>query len=125
MPKFIKVVTKSDPTPAPTFWHYDQNNSGGYWVRDLPHDLFIEAATASQANAIAMSMGVDFSDSNDFSGERWRAHTRYDVGMVTLTLYGQELETYLATAKYVPFDYLAAVVYLNGETVHYRAVPKE
>lgn len=42
------------------FYHFHQNNSGGFYQEGMPHNLFIEAPSASEANRIAQENGVYF-----------------------------------------------------------------
>ena len=57
------------------YFVYSQNNSGGVF-EDIPDQglgyvTIIEAISATHADAIAVTMGMDFADTNEFSGDRW------------------------------------------------------
>jgi hypothetical protein len=65
------------------WFEYDQNNSGGSFNSDLGYNLWIEAPTARQANAIAKDCGVYFNGCEQgidcyFCGDRW--HPAYGEG---------------------------------------------
>lgn len=54
------------------FFLFEQNNTGGFYVEGLPERLFVEASTATEANAIAVANGVDFDDDGcPCCGPRW------------------------------------------------------
>ena len=53
------------------FYHYRQNNSGGYY-RAPAHEVWVEASSSGEANAAAGASGLDFSDSCECCGPRWR-----------------------------------------------------
>lgn len=121
MRKFNKTVTQHQPTSTtPVFWLFDQNNSGGRWKKDLPGYLFIEAVSAGQANAIAEDLGVDFRDHNEFSGSRWEPCDFLTTPMVVPMIYDMEIEDFIKHSPYIGHLYVAAVVRLNGETIHYH-----
>lgn len=119
MPNFIKTTTRTH-IGTPTFWAFHQNNSGGYFEDELPMFLIVEATSYGQANAIAESLGVDFQDSNTFSGDRWSRQMYYSDSTSAPVLYGEDVEKFIAETKYLCHPYLAAIVRLNGETTHYH-----
>ena len=60
------------------FWHYSQNNSGGYFIESdvngVCSDIIIEAETASDANRKLYKMSVntpEFFEYCECCGERW------------------------------------------------------
>jgi hypothetical protein len=53
------------------FFMFEQNNSGGIYVKGLPEQLFIEASTEAEATEIAKANGVDFEDFCSCCGNRW------------------------------------------------------
>lgn len=89
------------------FYHFSQNNSGGYFVTDedngVGEDMIIEATSPTNAWDRLREIGdkVDgFWDYCDCCGERWYYHA--DKGTETPTIYGQpanEHETYRKDGK--------------------------
>ena len=65
------------------FYHYHQNNSGGVLLEPAC-EVFIEAATAEEANAIARNNGLYFDGCAkdmdcDCCGDRWYEVSDYDA----------------------------------------------
>lgn len=117
MAKFTKTVTRKTATPAaPKFWLYTQNSSRGYFEKELPYYLFVEALTYDHANMIAKNLGVYF----DYTYQ-WSECDSYDDGVDVPTIYGESIEDFLSNSRYTSHHYMVAVVRLNGETTHYRA----
>ncbi len=60
------------------FYRFDQNNSGGFYKKDLPEYLIIEADTPEEANLLAENIGIYFNGVLDgvdcpCCGDRWQA----------------------------------------------------
>lgn len=58
------------------FYEYSQNNSGGSFDEEMGHSVFIEAATAEEANDRAEGMGIYFNGVENgrdcpCCGDRW------------------------------------------------------
>jgi len=58
------------------FYEYSQNNSGGDFVEEMGHGVFIEIATVEEANDRAEGMGIYFNGVDSGSdcpccGDRW------------------------------------------------------
>lgn len=60
-------------TGTAKWYHYDQNNSGGYCIRndDVGDDVFIQAYSAEQANEIFSDISEDYNEYCQCCGERW------------------------------------------------------
>lgn len=58
------------------WFEYDQNNSGGYFIRNdtVADKIFIEAENADTANCKAIDITEDYSDFCECCGERWSFH---------------------------------------------------
>ena len=97
------------------FYEYHQNNSGGVdvetaWVNKL---VIVEAATAEDANAKALTLGLYFNgcqDGRDCSccGDRWDEASSWDESDVP-SHYGKPVD--LAEVK----DYNTIIYYANGD----------
>lgn len=78
------------------WFHYHQNNSGGFFERGMPHNLFVEAESAHVANARAAEVGVYFDGCDwgidcDCCGDRWsRARGPDDLPTDRDDYYAQE-----------------------------------
>ena len=63
----------------PLWYHYDQNNSGGYFISndDVGEDVFIQAYSAEEADEMAWEIVREYTEYCDCCGERWYidAHT--------------------------------------------------
>lgn len=99
------------------FFQFNQNNSGGRFVRDDEVDNYvvIEAANSDEANILAQCHGIYFDGcaaGRDCSccGNRWGR--TYDEGQEAPTLYGEPVEN----ARY---DGGCYVYYLDGRKEHY------
>lgn len=116
--KFTKTVTVKSTSNTPVFWLFSQNNRNG-WQKNLPQYLLVEALNMNQANAVAEEMGCDFSVDED--GYQWsKLSYVYDEPTLVPSLFGVTVEEFVSSTKYTYHPYVAAVVYLNGETVHYH-----
>lgn len=54
-------------------YHFRQNNSGGHFVRtdDVDVNVFVEAHTYREANALVEAIGVEFNTGCPCCGSRW------------------------------------------------------
>jgi hypothetical protein len=107
------------------FYHYDQNNSGGsFEVNDnVSYNVFIEANSASEADARAEEIGIYFDGCDKdmdcpCCGDRWySAHGK--EGDATPLIYNKPVEEHNEIfAK--PGGVYCYVYYLNGEKKTYR-----
>jgi hypothetical protein len=58
------------------YFQFRQNNSGGYFDKDMGYSVWIEADNAKEANCIAKGVGIYFNGCDDGSdcaccGDRW------------------------------------------------------
>lgn len=100
---------------APKFFLFDQNNSGGlYELNDsLTHYVFIEAASANEANAIAESIGIEFGVGCPCCGDRWNP-VFDDDGMVSPLIYNRSVEQYDFNWSITAGDTYCRIYYLSG-----------
>lgn len=103
------------------FFHFNQNNSGGYFIEgdEVWRDVIIEAKDAKHANEIAEQIGIYFHGSckgRDCSccGDRWHEVMGMD-GSVKPSIYGEELKE----VKEGLFRDKCYIYYLNGEKEEY------
>ena len=68
------------------WFHFSQNNSGGYFIRneDVAEDVYVQAVDAKQATAFAEMIFEDYSEFCECCGPRWttdyiRDEDGYDV----------------------------------------------
>jgi len=101
------------------FFHYNQNNSGGYFIESdeqgIGTDIIIEAENAEKANdrlrAIGNKYGSDdFWSFCDCCGERWYEQCPGDEGDDVPSFYGRPIEE----EKKDTFREQVAVHYANG-----------
>lgn len=67
-----------------TYFRFHQNNSGGYFDKEMGYTIWIEATTPDEANAIAEENGVYFAGTLDGTdcnccGDRWSPAGDYDA----------------------------------------------
>lgn len=112
---------KTVPAAAPKFFLFDQNNSGGTFKlnESLAHYVFIEAASAAEANAIAESIGIEFGVGCPCCGDRWTAAYDGDDGFDTPLIYDTPVEQYDASWLVKPGETFCRVFYLNGIVKEY------
>lgn len=55
------------------WWHFNQNNSGGYYIENgvVGADVFIQAKSSVEAADKAYSLFEDYSEYCECCGERW------------------------------------------------------
>lgn len=106
--------TKKKPNVATRFWHYSQNNSGGYFLG--PTDVIVEATSSDDADERASASGlVDFgAEYCECCGSRW-SFAFMDDGDPEPMIHSTPIEK-------VSKDYFrerATVVYMDGSTREY------
>lgn len=74
----MKEITEQ---PKPLWYHYNQNNSGGYFVSDdnVGEDVFIQAYSAEEANELMEAIvysSYEYSSYCHCCGERWYINAR-------------------------------------------------
>lgn len=111
---------KTVPAAAPKFFLFDQNNSGGTFKLNmsLAHYVFIEAASAAEANTIAESFGIEFGVGCSCCGDRWTAVCDGD-GLDSPMIYDTPVEQYDASWLVKPGETFCRVFYLNGIVKEY------
>ncbi len=103
------------------FYHYSQNNSGGYFdyfpVDGISHHVIVEANSVTEANDIAEGIGLYFSGSGDCPccGNRWSEQWSDDNRSEVPSVYGVPVE------EYDPRGSFLGIKFIDGyETfVHY------
>jgi hypothetical protein len=111
-------------TPLKWF-HYDQNNSGGYFIVNdvVAEDVYIQAPSAAEAEERAEQIFEPYSEFCDCCGERWFLGYVRDVdGYDVPTNYGTPITEVTATA----FREQARLHHYDGrvETVVYAQTPQ-
>lgn len=103
---------------APKFYHFNQNNSGGYYVMDVDlgigPDIIVEAHDADHAISRLEQIGEaypgDFHQYCSCCGIRWSTYMEDDDGYKSPSKYGTPLTEYEAPYS----DERIFVHYLNG-----------
>ena len=69
-------------TPAPKWFHFSQNNSGGYFIvnEQVAEDVYVQAENAQQAAARAAVIFEPYSEFCECCGERWSFYVHDDDG---------------------------------------------
>jgi len=103
------------------FFHFDQNNSGGFLVEDdrVHCHVVIEAAHADEANVRAKQVGIYFNgcytgEDCDCCGDRWYPAWQ-DQAKAVPSIY----DTPVGEFKYKGYDRGAWVYYSDGRKVGY------
>lgn len=106
-----------EKTVQTKFYYFDQNNSGGYFVKDDVHGIcesvIIEAVDAKNAWERLQSIGKNVSGFNAYCsccGERWSDYLSDDDGRDVPMIYDTKVEEY----KKGPFHQRCFVHYLDG-----------
>jgi hypothetical protein len=62
------------------WYHFDQNNSGGYFVNndDVGEDVFIQALSSAQASTAFYELDTESDNWCECCGERWGAPDEQD-----------------------------------------------
>jgi len=107
------------------FFHFRQNNSGGKFVTDIEKGLgvnvFIQARDQEDANRQAVEIGIYFDGCQkgidcECCGDRWyRLDTRWDEGTEQPTVYGDPLNTMVASLPGARDSAFSCVHYEFGE----------
>lgn len=115
------------------FYHFNQNNSGGVFVRDehVCHHVIIEANNYVEANIKAVGIGIYFNgcetgDDCDCCGDRWFAQWDFgghDGGMEEPLIYDRPIEE-LNDAFTPVGEVYARVYYRDGEVREYKRQPE-
>lgn len=94
------------------WFHYSQNNSGGYFIDndDVSHDIFVQAESAELANIKAEKITADYSEFCDCCGERWYIYADDGDGTETPEIYGEKL----FSVKPSPYRNRAILYFANG-----------
>lgn len=92
-------MTDEPTDPRLKWYEYDQNNSGGEWLKPAVH-VFIQAEDGGEADARAATVGIYFdgcSDGRDCSccGDRWYS-SEYKKGSDAPTVYGALAASYVS-----------------------------
>jgi len=112
------------------FYHFRQNNSGGYF-RDPAVNLLIEATSTDDANSRAERLGAYFGGAGDCPccGDRWYSLWRDESGTEEPELYGMSVEDYLNQDKFYwgSRDGIPEVLvsYMSGREIRYGKDSKE
>ena len=97
------------------FYMFDQNNSGGSFIKDdtLAHFVIIEADSAKEANEIAESKGIYFDgcetgDDCPCCGDRWSSQYDDKDGEETAMIYSKDPSEYddMFASKGEPYCYV-------------------
>ena len=122
-------ATNAEKSKTTKFFHFSQNNSGGSFDinETVAHHVIIEAHSATEANSIAVNIGIYFNGCDtgaDCSccGDRW--YETYGAGNDTPLIYGKPPETHheMFAKEGQP---LCHVYYLDGSKTTYRKPMKE
>ena len=105
------------------FYHYSQNNSGGFFLKEFAHHVIIEAGNADAANARAEEIGLYFGGVSsgidcECCGDRWSRASDRD-GEPFPHVYGGKIENG-KTPQYVD-NY--EIRFLDG-TISKNSAPK-
>jgi hypothetical protein len=79
------------------YYHFRQNNTGGYYAPDTTHHIIIKADTADEANRIAVERTPIYFDgvANGLDcqccGDRWYAQWDDDEGASEPLIYGRTI----------------------------------
>ena len=107
------------------FYHFNQNNSGGVFVRDehVCHHVIIEANDHVEANSKAVGIGIYFNgcetgDDCGCCGDRWSSQWGGD-GERSPHIYGKPIEE--TNDMFTPVgEVYARVYYRDGEVREYK-----
>ena len=107
------------------FYHFNQNNSGGWYHnnKDLCHHVIIEAENAAEANELAESIGIYFNgveDNLDCSccGDRWCPV--WGQGDDEPLIYGTRPAAAYTEYFAEPGEVFCRVFYLDGNVAEFR-----
>lgn len=116
--------TTADMVAQPLLWfHFNQNNSGGYFINDemVCEEVFIQARNAAEAVTKADALFDSRSDHCACCGARWSTWVDDKDGTPTPTVYGDPIES--VEAGY--FRKEARLHHFDGrvETFKFKATP--
>lgn len=102
------------------FFTFDQNNTGGRFLDNMPLFLIVEAIDSFQADDIAINNGVYFNGCEigldcECCGDRWTESSNNDSSE-TPNIYGNPVEQFKSQWG----NYVAKVIYLNGTVKEYK-----
>lgn len=88
--KNIIEVKPANPLAVLKWYGIDQNNSGGYHIRndEVGDDVFVQATSAEEAERKLESIVADHSQYCSCCGERWYISLYHDDGHPEPTKYG-------------------------------------
>jgi len=86
-----EVIDVTPIAQALKWYHYNQNNSGGYFIKDemVCEDVFIQARDCKEADAKAEVLFESRSDYCPCCGERWYIYHWKDDGTAQPEIYGE------------------------------------
>lgn len=93
------------------FYHYSQNNSGGFFTKPAIN-VIIEAASSEQADVRAQDHGLYFGGEGDCPccGDRWNTIYYNEKGDVEPSIYGEPVESH-TTSQWAEKDIPEYVIY--------------
>lgn len=110
---------------TPKWFHFGQNNSGGYFIvnEQVAEDVYIQAENAQQAAARAAVIFEPYSEFCECCGERWSFYVDEDDGYDVPTKYDVDIDEIVAEH----FSKQARLHHLDGniETVFYKLIPRD
>lgn len=95
------------------WWHFNQNNSGGYFIINdvVSEDVFIQERSAKAARSKAESVFEDYSQYCGCCGERWSYWIDDEDGTDEPQIYGEPISSPEAGGM---FHDLATLHYFDG-----------
>ena len=129
----MNVIENTPAQPKATapakYFHFRQNNSGGSFDIDdkVAHHVIIQAHSATEANRLAVDVGIYFDGCESGSdcsccGDRW--YESWDAGDATPLIYDQDPATYEDMFT-KPGQPVCHVYHLDGSKTTYRKPEKE
>lgn len=99
------------------WWHFNQNNSGGYFIQneDVLEDVYIQAPNAGEAARIAEDIFSDYSAYCECCGERWSTYW-LDEGQDSPSRYGEPINECKASW----FHKQCVLYYFDGTRRYYK-----
>ncbi len=98
------------------WWHFDQNNSGGYFIlnEDVLEDVFIQAGSKEEASSKAEEIFSDYSSFCECCGERWSTWV-YSEGTDVPMFY----QTPITESTGGMFHHNCVLYFANGDRKYY------
>jgi hypothetical protein len=108
------------------FYHYSQNNSGGVFNADMPHNLIIEAESADDADRRAEDAGAYFDGVNaeqdcECCGDRWYRTTDSEA-CDEPCMYSEPVLASLTSYGSYSLRSTVRIVYANGARIDIKYV---